>query len=114
MSTTWLFILLAWTHVAYLWFPHQWAAFASGLGLCTVALLWPLRGQRWAARWWVVMFGVEEGMQVAACQMAQQWWPVPGPNGMCSQYLGLPLAWWGLSFVAVVALRVAQEFRHGC
>jgi hypothetical protein len=103
LSTTWLFILLVWVHVAYLWFPHQWAAFASGLGLCTVILLWPLRGRRWSLRWWVVMFGVEEGAQVAVCQMAQNWWPAESPVGMCSRYAGLPLHWWGLCAVVFLA-----------
>lgn len=57
----------------------------------------------------MVMLGVEEGTQVAVCQMAQNWWPIPGPNGMCSAYAGLPLMWWGTCLVAVLAYWIAKE-----
>lgn len=106
MNTPWLFILIAWTHLSDRLFDHRWAAFASALGLCTVVLLWPLRGKRWSLRWWVVLLGVEEGLQVFLCQGAQNWWPIPGPDGMCVAYTGFPFMWYGLWLFACLAVWV--------
>lgn len=113
IGTPWLLALLAWAHMGYALFPNQWAAFASGLGLLSAVLLWPLRGAMFSTRWFVVMFGVEEGGQVFVCQMAQSWWPLPGPQGMCSAYTGWPLLWWGLWVAALLVLWIAKELGHG-
>lgn len=98
--------------MAYVVFPNQWATLVSSLGGLSAILLWQLRGKAFLLRWFVVMFGVEEGAQIFVCHLSFNWWPTYGPNGLCSAYTGLPLALWGLSAVAVLAYWIAKE-NHG-
>lgn len=108
LSDPWFLAVIAWAVAGYKLFPeeHQYAAFGSGQGLTIAVLCWFLREKRWGVRWWVAMFGVEEGLQVFACQLLQIWKPIPGPQGMCSAYTELPLFWFGAWALLLLALAV--------
>jgi hypothetical protein len=111
LSTPLLLTLLTWAHLGYLLFKpeHQFAMFASGLGLVATVFAWNQRGKRFTGRWFLCLWGAFEGSQVFVCQAAQVQWPIPGPHGMCSVYTGLPLFGWGLGLLAVVASLVYRD-----
>lgn len=115
VSTASLLLLLAWAHAGHLLFEprHQWGAFASGLGLLAAVLVWQQRGPRFAARWWLCLWGAFECAQVFVCQGLQAWQPVDAPFGSCSAYTGLPLFGWGLGLLAVVAGLLARGNNDG-
>lgn len=93
------------THYAYEAFPNRWATFAAFLGLTTAVQFWMHRGPRKGLLWPVSVFGVVEGSQVFACQIAQNWWAAEaGPfHGMCDVYTGVPLYLAGLSALSILA-----------
>lgn len=95
--------------MGYYQFPNQWAAFASGLGLMTAVLLWTMRGERFSIRWFIVLFGIQEGLQVFVCQMSYNWWPVETETGMCEAYTGWPLTWYGIWCAATLAYWLANK-----
>lgn len=100
-----LLALLAMTHYAYDFFPRRHETALAFHGLLTVVLLWQLRGPSGRLLWLVCLFGIVEGAQVFACQLALNWRAAPDVArfaGVCDSFSGVPLYGWGL--VALVWL----------
>jgi hypothetical protein len=110
VNPVWLFVLLAMAHYTYDFFPNRWATCLAFMGLLSAWLLWSIRGPRHGLLWLVCVFGVVEGLELFACQLASNWQEVDAARfrGVCEAYTGVNLYGWGLVALAFLAHRVAK------
>jgi hypothetical protein len=109
--------LLAIVHYAYDFFPRRHETALAFNGALGGLLLWRMRLSGGRLLWLACWFGVIEGAQLFACQLAANWTAVPQVarfSGVCDAYTGLPLYGWGVVALALLAAYIHdKKDQHG-